>query len=391
MKSTSNLSPSSVLLMAVSCGLVAASSYFAQPLSASIAPSIGLPIRDAGAIMMLSQLGYCTGLLLLAPLGDCVENRRLVLFTLSGLCIALWVLSRAESALAFLAAAFAIGLGCTVVQMIVPIAARMSHVYERGRVVGIVTSGLLAGIMLSRPVASLFTAHGGWRNLYLADALLLALFGVLLARLLPAHRPASPASYPQLLASLPTLVRRHALLRRLAVVQAVLFGAFSLFWGAAPFVLLHRFGLSPTELAWFALAGAAGALCAPFAGRAADRGREAKARSCGISLVGVGFVLTLVPNVTAWVAAAMMIDAGVQICHVVAQRTILSIDVATRNRLNSLYIATFFFGGALGSMLASWTMAIHWSIVAGLGLLFAASAGLVASGRVLGGRVNAAQ
>ncbi|MEX3630506.1 MAG: MFS transporter [Burkholderia sp.] len=298
--------------------------YFAQPLLSPIAPVIGLPLQAAGTIVMLSQLGYCAGLLLLAPLGDRVDHRRLVLLTLGGLCIALLAASRAGSAAAFLAASFAIGLGCTAVQMIVPIAARMADEASRGRVVGVVTSGLLAGIMLSRPVASLFAAQAAWRRLYLADALLLALLGVLLARRLPSHRPVAPASYRQLLVSFGGLLRRHARLRRLGGAQACLFGAFSLFWGAAPFVLLHRFGLSPAGLAW--------------------------------------------------VLAALMIDAGVQICHVVAQSAVLSIDAAARNRLNSLYIAIFFFGGALGSMLASWALTLRWPLVAALGMLCAAAA-----------------
>ncbi|MBI0331405.1 MFS transporter [Burkholderia plantarii] len=367
-----------VLLMALSCGLVAASSYFAQPLLATIARDVGLPGWAASWIVTSSQLGYCAGLLVLAPLGDCIENRRLVLLTLGGLCVALLAMARATGGVALLAAAFATGLGCTLVQMLVPLAARMAGADARGRVVGNVTSGLLAGIMLARPAASVVAAQAGWRALYVAAALVLAALGLLLARVLPRHAPAAPAPYRQVLGSLHGLLRWHAPLRRLGAVQACLFGAFSLFWGAAPLALSRRFGLSPDGLALFALAGAAGALAAPLAGRAADRGRGAALRALGIALVAAGFALTLVPNLAAWVAAALMIDAGVQVCHVIAQRNVLSLDAVARNRLNSLYIAMFFFGGALGSALASAALAPGWPAVAGLGVLLAAAAALIA-------------
>ncbi len=94
--------------------------------------------------------------------------------------------------------------------------------------------------------------------------------------------------------------------------------------------------------------------------------------------MAAGFALTLVPNLAAWVVAALMIDAGVQVCHVIAQRTVLSLDAAARNRVNSLYIAMFFFGGALGSALASAALAPGWPAVAGLGVLLAAAAALIA-------------
>jgi predicted MFS family arabinose efflux permease len=369
---------SMIALMAVSCGLVAASSYFAQPLLSTIASDVGLPMWAASWVVTFSQLGYCAGLLFLAPLGDRIENRRLVLVTLGLLCVALFALAHVHSGPAFLVAALTVGLGSTVVQMIVPLAAHMSDASTRGSVVGKVTSGLLAGIMLARPAASLLSQQIGWRGVYLADAILLCALGLLLARYLPTYRPVAPLSYWRLISSLHQLLKMHAPLRRFGASQGFLFGAFSLFWGAAPIVLLHRFGLSETELALFALAGAGGALAAPVAGGAADRGYGTHIRFLGIALVAAGFVLTLVPRVPAWVVAALMIDAGVQICHVIAQRAVLSIEAASRNRLNSLYIAIFFLGGALGSAMVSCALAVGWTLIVGIGVLFMAGATLVA-------------
>ncbi|MFM0626854.1 MFS transporter [Paraburkholderia xenovorans] len=158
--------------MALACGLIAASSYLAQPLIVFIGPKVGLPLWGASLVITLSQAGYCFGLVLLAPLGDLLENRRLVLLTLTGLCVALTVMAGANNAVLLLVAAFSLGVGTTAVQMLIPLAAHMTDDASRGRVVGKITGGLLAGIMLARPVASVAENVVGWRGLYILDAVI---------------------------------------------------------------------------------------------------------------------------------------------------------------------------------------------------------------------------
>jgi predicted MFS family arabinose efflux permease len=321
---------------------------------------------------MLSQLGYCLGLVLIAPLGDLVENRRLVLVTLGGLCLAVVGAASAPHVAVLLIAALCIGIGSTAVQMLIPLAVHMTDHASRGQVVGRITGGLLAGIMLARPLASIVTAWLGWRGLYAADAVVLLLLTVLLSRYLPTRRPEPKLRYSELIGSLYQLFRAHPTLRTLAGAQAYLFGAFSLFWGCAPVVLMHRFGMSQNGVALFALAGAAGALSAPIVGFAADRGFAKEVRFAGATAVAGGFVLAItLDSVTGWVLAALMIDAGVQACHVVAQRTILMLEPAARSRLNSIYIAIFFFGGAIGSALVSPLLVYSWRGAAATGIVAA--------------------
>ncbi len=368
-----------VLLLAVTCGLVVANLYYAQPLVGLIGPDIGLPDSAASLIVTLTQAGYCAGLLLLVPLGDLAENRRLIVATLSATVLALAAAALARSTAGFLAAALAIGVSCVVVQMLVPMAAHLSLPAVRGRVVGNVMSGLLAGIMLARPVASLVADGLGWRWVFGGSAVLMAVLAGVLWRGLPHRQPAPGPRYAALIGSMAALWRGTPLLRRRALYQAALFACFSLYWTAVPLLLTGaRFRFTHREVAWFTLAGVAGALAAPVAGRMADRGHGHRATGLALALVAASFVLSWLGghgSVAALLAAGVALDLGVQANLVVGQRAIFGLGAEVRSRLNAVYMATFFAGGALGSALASPAFAHGgWPLVSAIGLGFAALA-----------------
>ena len=258
-------------LIAVAGGAVVANLYYAQPLIALIGPAIGLGPSATSLIVTVTQVGYTVGLVLLVPLGDIVENRRLIAATLALAVLGLGLMAVGHSPALFLGAALIVGVGCVTAQMLIALTAHLAPEATRGQVVGNVMSGLLAGILLSRPAASMIADLFGWRAVFGAAAIGSAVLIALLARLLPERRPASGPNYGQLIASLPVLLARTPVLRRRGAYQATLFAAFSLFWTAAP-LELARLGYTQRGIALFALAGAAGALAAPIAGRLADRG-----------------------------------------------------------------------------------------------------------------------
>jgi predicted MFS family arabinose efflux permease len=365
-----------VLLLATACGLIAANLYYAQPLIGLIAPDIGLDDRAASLIVTLTQLGYCAGLLLVVPLGDLVENRRLVLSSMVVVFVALLIAARAPSAAAFLAASLLIGIGSVAVQMLVPIASHLAPDAIRGRVVGNVMSGLLAGIMLARPVSSLIADRFGWHAVFGASAAMMVVLALVLARALPRRVPQAQHSYPQLIASLWTLLKSQPLLRRRALYQAAMFAAFSLYWTAVPLILAGpSFGLTQTGIAWFALAGVAGALAAPLAGRLADSGHTHVGTGLSIASVAVAFVLAgiggHIASLPLLLFAGILLDFGVQANLVFGQRSIFTLGTHIRSRLNGLYMATFFAGGALGSAITSLCFTGGgWTLVSGVGTAF---------------------
>jgi predicted MFS family arabinose efflux permease len=364
--------PGITLLLAAACGMIVANLYYAQPLVALIASDINLPEQMASVIVTLTQLGYCAGLLLLVPLGDRVENRALVLCTLTGAIGALCLAGSAHSAPVFLTAALLLGLGTVTVQMLVPMAAHLASDANRGQMVGNVMSGLLVGIMLARPIAGLVASAFGWRMVFLGSAVAMAGLGLLLRWLLPLRRPKLDEGYARLLSSLIPLIRQTPLLRRRAVYQAALFAGFTLYWTAVPILLAGpEFMLTQREIALFSLSGIAGALAAPVSGRLADRGYTRVATGIAISLVAIAFAVSRIGHsrsLSALLIAGILLDLGVQANLVLSQRAIYQISPHLRSRLNGLFMALFFLGGSLGSGVASIALTRGgWPLVAWIG------------------------
>jgi predicted MFS family arabinose efflux permease len=362
--SHSPMSAGLTFLMAAACGLIVANLYYAQPLAGPIAAAIGLPPHLTGLIVTLTQIGYGLGLLFIVPLGDLLENRRLILIMIAATAIALVAAGLSSTALPFLLASLAIGLTSSAVQMIVPFAASLAEEEHRGRVVGNVVSGLMVGIMMARPVASFVTGLSNWHVIFLLSAGVMVALGFILATRLPKRVPHAKLSYGGLIVSLATLYATQPVLRRRAFYQFCQFAAFSLFWTVSPLVLAGpAFGLSQAGIALFALVGVAGAIASPIAGRLADRNLGKPATALGILSVGIAFLLTHIfpEGSTAALAlltiAAILLDFGVAMTLVISQRAIYSLGADLRSRLNGLFMATFFVGGALGSAIGAWAFA----------------------------------
>jgi predicted MFS family arabinose efflux permease len=373
-----DIAPGMVLLLAIAAGAIVANLYYAQTLVGPIAQATGLSTESAGLIVTLTQIGYTLGLLFIVPLGDLLENRRLIVGGLLFTAVALLVAAVSTSAWAFLAAALAIGLGSVAAQILVPFAAHLSKEATRGQTVGKVVSGLLLGIMLARPAASLIADHTSWHVVFGGAAVLMVVLATVLRARLPERVPTSPLPYGKLIGSLWHLFARTPVLRRRAAYHAGLFGSFSLFWTVTPIMLAGpQFHLSQTGIAIFALVGMAGAVASPIAGKLADKGHTLIA-TAGALLLGIfSFALPMfAPHSTALalgllVVASIVLDMGVAANLVLGQRAIFSLGAEVRSRLNGLYFATFFAGGAAGSALGAWVYALYgWHAALLTGMAF---------------------
>jgi predicted MFS family arabinose efflux permease len=358
------VSPWITFVLAMACGLIAANIYYGQPLAGSISAALGLSAQATGLIVTLTQIGYGLGLLLIVPLGDLIENRRLALTMIGVATLGLLGAAMSTEALPFFVAALFIGLGSVAVQVLVPYAAHMAPEAVRGRVVGNVMSGLMLGIMLARPVSSFIAGLSSWHMVFFLSAGAMVALALLLWRTLPRRVPVAKLRYGELLASMGHLAATTPILQRRALYQACLFAAFSLFWTTTPLLLAGpAFQLSHTGIALFALAGVAGAVASPIAGRLADRGWTRSASVLAMLSVAVAFAMTHLGEAgSTWalgllVAAAILLDFGVSTNLVLGQRAIFALGAEHRSRLNGLYMATFFAGGAIGSALGGWAFA----------------------------------
>jgi predicted MFS family arabinose efflux permease len=360
-----------VLLLAVSCGLTVANVYYAQPLLAEVSAAFQIGGMLTGALITVTQIGYAAGMLLLVPLGDRLERRRLVAVLLSITAVALVAAGVAPTFPVLLAASLISGATSVVAQILLPFAADLAPDQARGRIVGRVMSGLLFGILLSRTAGSLLAEATSWRVVYLTSAVLMAVFALALRSALPRRAPATRVGYGILLRSTARMLRIHPPLRRRALYQAAMFGAFSAFWTTIAFLLAGPpFHYSQLGIGVFALVGAGGAAVAPLAGRWADRGHTRVMSAAAFAAAALAFAVAGWGrhSVIALALAAILLDMAVQASVVLGQHTIYQLDPNARARLNSAFIASTFTGGAIGSQLGA--VAYHtggWVALAVLG------------------------
>lgn len=351
------LSTGLILLFAVACGAMVANLYYAQTLIGEIGPEIGLSAEAAGLITTLTQLGYGLGLILVVPLGDLVENRRLTLIAIAGAILGCLGIALSQGPASFLLASIVTGVCATGAQVLVPLASHLARPERQGHVIGLVMAGLLAGIMLARPVASLSAHLFGWRAAFLISAGLMLAIGLALAAACPVRRPETRMRYGRMLSSVFGQLRAFRTLRLRAFYQAALFLAFNLFWTAAPLTLIERFGFSQDGVALFALAGAGGALAAPLAGRLADAGLGRPTTLAALLAVLLSFVAAgwavAAASVIAFALTAVVLDAAVQVNQITGQRITFALSGEARSRINSAYMTSIFVVGAMGSLAGS--------------------------------------
>jgi predicted MFS family arabinose efflux permease len=365
-----------ILLLAFGAGFAVAALYYSQPILALLGSDLGASTQTLGMVPTLTQLGYALGIFLLAPLGDRFDRRTIILVKAVALVIALAVAASAPSISMLLAASLAIGLTATLAQDIVPAAAALASDANRGRAVGTVMTGLLLGILMSRVASGLLAEQFGWRIVYALAAVSIAVFALIAARCIPRFRPGTSLSYGALLGSLAALWWRYPALRRAALAQGLLALGFSAFWSTLA-VMLHAapWHLGSAAAGAFGIAGAAGAVAAPLAGRRADRvGAGSVARFGALLTAAAFFALScgsLLPQrYQLWLigAGAVGFDLGVQASLIAHQTLIYGIDPAARSRLNAVLFTVMFIGMSLGAALGSLILPVFgWSGVTALG------------------------
>ncbi|WP_210357339.1 MFS transporter [Sphingomonas beigongshangi] len=343
-----------VLLMAAATGFAIANIYYAQP----VLPLIGHDLGGAGSVNFIptaTQIGYSGGIILLVPVGDRVDRRRLILAQCVGLTLALLSFAMATSAVLAIAASVAIGLFATIAQQIVPFAAQLSAPETRGRTVGTVMSGLLVGILSARTLSGVVAEWAGWRSVFwLGASLALAMAAMLYPRL-PHSAPSTQTPYGQLIASLGRIVLDEPELRRAAMTQGLLFAGFSAFWTIlAPLLAGAPYHLGSEAAGLFGLLAVGSVAVAPLAGRLADRRGPRSVVRVGTVVVLAAFLLMLLDSHLATLAIGVVVmDVGVQVAMIGNQATIYALAGTAPGRFNTIYIAIMFALGAVGSASAS--------------------------------------
>jgi predicted MFS family arabinose efflux permease len=365
----SALSPGLVRLMAVTCAVTVANLYYAQPLLHAIGGSLHTSQAATSLLVTAGQAGFAAGLLLVVPAGDIVRRRPLLTAMLVTDIVALAASAAAPDLAVLAALAVVVGLTSVVVQMMIPYAATLAPDDQRGRVIGTLVSGLLIGILLSRTFAGVLAQAAGWRAVYAAAAAVVALTTVALRVALPDHQPEIRASYGQQMRAVLAVARAEPVLRWRSLMGASVFAAFGCFWTTVTFLLSGpEYRFSQLGIGLFALVGAAGAVTTGFGGRLLDTSRELRWILSGGALalmtasflpIGLGGAHLGAASLVLLIAGVLLMDACAQAAHIANQSVIYDLLPEARSRLTTVYMVTYFIGGAAGSAAGSQAYQ-HW-------------------------------
>lgn len=355
-KTPATLSPALIVLMAVATGLAVASNYYPQPLLETIARAFDLSVNQAGFIVTVAQLGYACGLMFIVPLGDMFERRSLIVLMTLLSAAGLLITAMAPTLTIMLIGTALTGLFSVVAQILVPLAATLAEPERRGKVVGLIMSGLLLGILLARTVAGALASLGGWRTVYWVASALMIVMALVLWRKLPKHQQHTDLNYPQLLKSIFTLFIHTPVLRTRALIGMFCFANFSILWTSMAFLLAGpAYHYSEAVIGLFGLVGAAGALAATRAGHLADKGKAHLTTTAGLVLLLLSWAAIAYGqhSVISLIIGIIVLDLSVQGVHITNQSVIYKSMPEARNRLTAGYMTTYFIGGAVGSLVSA--------------------------------------
>ncbi len=364
--------------MAISVGCVVANLYYAQPLLPDLEREFHLGVTGAGAVAMLGLAGAGIGQLVFVPLGDIRERRYLISGMIAAAAVALALMATAQNAAWLMIATFLVGSLASVNHIATPFAAHLAPDGQRGRVIGTVMGGLLIGILVSRTYSGWVGEVYGWRTVFYSASALMVILATLMWRWLPETGRSSTLTWPQLAGTIPALWREHRILREAVLINTLMFSVFSGFWTSMVFFVEGPpYNYTSRGAGMFGLIGAAGALCAPFAGRITDKHGGDKNVLYSIVTMIVAFLILgfLGTNLAGFILGVVLLDLAQQFGHVSNQTRIYGLEPGARSRLSMIYMTCSFGGGAMGSYLCTyfWNHFGWWGVCGfSLGLMVAA-------------------
>jgi len=341
--------------MTVATGLIVANLYYNQPLLDSMARTFHVSRAKVGEVSSLTQMGYAAGMFFLAPLADMVKRKRLMMLVFVFIVLSLLATAASTSINLLVLSSFVLGIASLIPQILVPMAAHLANPAERGKKIGVIMSGLLIGILLSRTFSGLIGEYLGWRAVFYAASGIMIITWAMLWLFLPEVEPDYKGSYGSLMASLIDLIKHEPRLRVAALRGALCFACFSAFWSTIAFLLKENFNKGSDVTGYLGLAGAFGALAAGAMGRLSDKMDAYKLSGFTILLIILSFVIFYFSahNFVGILIAVIIMDTGVQATHISNQSIIFSLKAEARNRINTIYMVTYFMGGTLGTLLAT--------------------------------------
>ncbi len=353
------LSNSLLYLMAITAGLVVANIYYSQPLLSLIANWFKVSEIEVSHVPLFAQIGYACGLLFMIPLGDKYATKKIIIIDFFLIIVSLLVAATATSLSVFIISSFFIGFSSSIPQLLVPMAAHLSDETSRGRAIGVVMSGLLIGILGSRFISGFLGEFMGWQFVFFVAAIAMLILLVILIIKLPNIIPDYKGTYLKLMQSIYGIFKSNSNVRLAALRGALGFAGLSAFWTTLIFLLEDSFNYGSATAGSFGVLGIVGAVTANVVGRKNTESNKNKLITISSIILIISWCIFLVSatSIIGLIIGVLLIDVGFQMLHITNQSCIFSNNLEAKNRVNTIYMVSFFIGGSLGTFVG----AIAWS------------------------------
>lgn len=374
-----SLSKPQITIMAIAAGICVANIYYNQPILKDIAKSLNTTEANVGLISVLAQAGYGFGLFFITPLGDKINRKKLILSLQALLIAALLGMVFLDNRIGIFAMSLIIGICSVAAQVILPMAASLEK-NNKAKTISLIFSGILIGILAARVFSGYIAEWFGWHYVYGISAVMVFGTALMVQFSLPDVPSQFTGNYASLLQSAVYQIKRFVVLRRTALLGALIFGVFCSFWTTLTFHLSGTpFNYGTDKIGLFGLLAIAGALLAPYFGKLVDGGNAARSQlyTTGMVLFSV-ILLNVMPNsVWAIILAVLLLDVGVQATQLINIATIYTLDEKANSRINTIYMTSYFIGGALGTFIGvqcwkigNWNL-VTWQLIIMSALAFA--------------------
>ncbi|MEW4468725.1 MFS transporter [Parasphingorhabdus sp. JC815] len=373
------ISETKLFLLAMACAVAVANGYYIHPLIAPVGAEFGVDGSLLGLVPALNQIALALGILLLLPLGDRVNNRKLVMTFAAGQFAALLAMATAQNFSLFVAASSLLGF-VTITPYLLP-----AYVTKRvrpdriGHVTGIMTSGITVGLLGSRAGAGVLGHYFGWRSAYWVGTLLTLVLLFILSRIMEKDErfrddDEPQESYGALIASLWPIIKAMPDLLLAGLLQALSFGLFLALWlGIGLHVTSPQMGYGVDVVGYLALLAVTNVIAAPWSGRLADRIGPENARVLFAIAQVIGVILLMFASNNLWMLILpIIVNSFGGASMDISNRTILfNRAPEIRTRLMTIYIVIMFIGGGLSSWLGTSVYAWGgWNGIVTMSLIF---------------------
>ncbi len=352
---SSGISRITIWVLSFACAIAVGNLYWIQPLLTEVASEFNVSASQSSYLVTVTQVGYAAGVLFLLPLGDALNRKRLIPAVMLVSSLMLILCSIANTYYLLLTGLALVGFSTISGQLIVPLAGSLASDTNRGRVIGVLTSAILSGILFSRTISGLLADTFGWRAIYVFAAATSLLLALVLMKVLPHEKHHGRIQYFSLMMSVVNVVRRYKAIQVTLVITACIFVVFSMFWTSITFLLsAEPYAYSMSQIGFVGLLGFAGALAARNAGKFHDNGHSVSVTGMALAILLLSVIISWWGGVSIWIllVAVLVLDMAMQTLNVLNQTRIISLEPESRSRINTVFIVVNFVSAALGSILA---------------------------------------